>query len=86
MGAEHKPEEKYFYFVNTTEYKTALEVVSGAYIKSRIENLPAGSGLELEGEGHEPNRPFGDSDTISLEVGHGHGPRRFTIVPPANFG
>jgi hypothetical protein len=86
MSEEHKPEEQYFFFVGTIKYETDLEVVSGAYVKSRIENFPPGSGLELEGEGHEPNRPFGDADTVSLKVGHGEGPRRFTIVPPANFG
>jgi hypothetical protein len=86
MSEEHKHEKEYFFFVGTTKYETDLEVVSGAYVKSRIENLPPGSGLELEGEGHEPNRPFSDTDTVSLKVGHGEGPRRFTIVPPANFG
>jgi len=85
MNTEHKHAE-YFYFVGSTKYDTDLEIVSGQYVKSRIENLPQGSGLELEGEGNEPNKPFGDNDTISLDVGHGHGPRRFTVVPPANFG
>lgn len=85
MSAEHK-HKTYFFFVGTNKYETDQEVVSGAYVKSRIENLPPNSGLELEGEGNEPNRPFGDADTISLEVGHGQGPRRFTVVPPANFG
>lgn len=83
---EHKPPKTYFYFVAGTKYETELETVSGAYIKSRIDNLPQGAGLELEGEGNEPNRPFGDADKVSLELGHGDGPRRFTIVPPANFG
>ncbi len=85
MSAEHQP-KTYFFFVGTTKYDTDQEEVSGAYVKSRIENLPPNSGLELEGEGNEPNRPFGDADKVSLEVGHGHGPRRFTVVPPANFG
>lgn len=76
----------YFFFVGSIKYETDQEVVSGAYIKSRIEDLPPKSGLELEGEGNEPNQPFGDTDEISLEVGEGRGPRRFTIVPPANFG
>lgn len=83
---EENKHAKYFFFVGSTKYETELEVVSGQYVKSRIENLPQGAGLELEGEGHEPNKPFLDSDTVSLEIGHGQGPRRFTIVPPANFG
>jgi hypothetical protein len=56
-------------------------------VKSRIPNLPPGSGLQLDGEGNDPDRPFGDSDSVSLEIGHdNHGPRRFTVVPPATFG
>jgi hypothetical protein len=81
-----KPEPTYFYFVGTEKYETEMENVTGAYVKSRIPNLPAGSGLELEGQGSDPNTPFGNDDTVHLAVGHGHGPRRFTVVPPANFG
>jgi hypothetical protein len=76
----------YFFFVGTDRYETDLETVTGAYVKSRIPNLPPGSGLSLDGQGNEPDLPFGDTDSVSLDVGHGHGPRRFTIVPPANFG
>lgn len=86
MSSETGPKEKYFYFVGATKYETDLEVISGAYVKSRIENFPPDAGLELEGQGDEPNQPFSDTDTISLKTGHGQGPRRFTIVPPANFG
>ena len=76
----------YFFFVGTDRYETELETVTGAYVKSRIPNLPAGAGLSLDGQGNDPDLPFGDGDSVSLEVGHGHGPRHFTIVPPANFG
>lgn len=81
-----KKEPDYFFFVGNSKYETELEVVSGQYVKSRIENLPPGSGLELDGEGNDPNTPFGDADQVSLKLGAGHGPRRFTVVPPANFG
>lgn len=86
MSSDKKPPKTYFYFVGTTKYETELAVVSGAYIKSRIADFPAGAGLELEGHGNDVDRPFGDADTVSLEIGHGEGSRRFNIVPPANFG
>jgi hypothetical protein len=82
--SEHN--KQYFFFVGNDRIETELEVVTGAYVKSRIPNLPPGSGLQLDGDGNDPDKPFGDSDSISLKVGHGHGPRRFTVVPPANFG
>lgn len=83
--SEHN--KTYFYFVGSEKYETELETVNGAYVKSRIPNLPPGSGLQLDGEGNEPDLPFGDNDTVSLAIGHGSGgPRRFTVVPPANFG
>ena len=79
--------KKYFFFVGDDKYETDLEVVTGAYVKSRIPNLPPGSGLQLDGEGNEPDVPFGDADSVSLEIGHVHGgPRHFTVVPPASFG
>jgi hypothetical protein len=86
MSKDDKPAKTYFFFVGTTKYETEQSVVSGAYVKSRIVNLPEGSGLELEGHGNDVDKPFSDTDTVSLELGHGEGPRRFNIVPPANFG
>lgn len=87
MSQDAKPPKKqYFFFVGSTKYETDLSVVSGAYVKSRVADFPADGGLELEGHGNEPDKPFGDSDTVSLEVGHGEGPRRFNITPPASFG
>jgi len=85
-GDAGKHDKKYFFFVNDEKFETDEEVVTGAYIKSRIANLPAGSGLEMEGQGNDPNKVIGDGDSVSLKLGHGHGPRRFTTVPPANFG
>lgn len=88
--AEHDKHPKtYFFFVGDDRYETELETVTGAYVKSRIPNLPPGSGLQLDGHGNDPDLPFGDNDSVSLELGHGHGhggPRRFTVVPPATFG
>ncbi len=85
MTAQEKA-KNFFFFVNDEKFESNEEVVTGAYIKSRVANLPPGTGLELEGQGNEPNRPIGDGDTVSLQLGHGQGPLRFTTVPPANFG
>ncbi len=85
--AKAKPAKKdYFFFVGEEKFDTELATVTGAYVKSRVPNLPAGSGLQLDGQGNDPDLPFGDSDSVSLELGHGQGPGRFTVVPPANFG
>ena len=84
---DQTPHKKvYFFFVGNTKYETDLAVVSGAYVKSRINDFPPQGGLELEGDGNDPDKPFGDSDTVSLELGHGQGPRHFNIAPPASFG
>lgn len=85
-GGAGKPDKKYFFFVNDEKFDTDEEVVTGAYIKSRIANLPPGSALEMEGQGNDPNKVIGDADSVLLKLGHGHGPLRFTTVPPANFG
>lgn len=77
----------YFFFVGDDKYETELETVTGAYIKARVPNLPAGSALSLEGHGNDPDLLFGDNDQVTLELGHEHGgPRHFTVVPPATFG
>lgn len=87
MSNDGKPgKDKFFYFVGTTKFETEQSVVSGQYVKSRIADFPDKGGLELEGQGNDPDRPFGDNDSVSLELGGGQGPRRFNIVPPANFG
>lgn len=86
MAAEETG-KKFFFFVNDDKVETDEEVVTGAYIKSRIPNLPPGTGLELEGQGNEPNRTIRDDESVSLDLGKGEGgPRRFTTVPVANFG
>lgn len=87
MSAHQTSPKQHFFFVGEERYTTELEVVTGAYVKSRIVNLPPSSGLQLDGQGNDPDMPFGDADQISLEIGHGDGgPRRFTVVPPATFG
>lgn len=87
MSEHEKKPKEFFFFVGDDRYTTELEVVTGAYVKSRIPNLPPNSTLQLDGQGNDPDLPFGDEDKVSLEIGHGNGgPRRFTVVPPATFG
>lgn len=87
MNTDASKPKTYFFFVGDEKYETNMETVTGAYIKARVPNLPQGATLSLEGQGNDPDLPFGDNDQESLELGHGHGgPRRFTVVPPATFG
>lgn len=78
----------YFFFVGNEKYETDMSTVTVAYIKSRISDLPAGSGLQVDGQGNDPDILLTDDNaSISLEIGHGEGgPKRFTVVPPATFG
>lgn len=87
MNANALKPKIYFFFVGDDKYETDTEIVTGTYVKARVPNLPQGSTLSLEGQGNDPDLPFGDNDHVSLELGHGQGgPRRFTVVPPATFG
>ena len=87
--SNEKPDhpKTYFFFVGQEKYETDQESVTGAYVKSRVPNFPEGHGLQLDGQGNDPDRLIRDDEVVSLSLGHGEGgPRRFTIVPPANFG
>lgn len=85
MDEKHK-QPKYFYFVGDDKYETDAATVTGAQIKARIADIEPGTGLSLEGQGNDPDRMIGDDVTVNLEIGHGHGPLRFSLVPPATFG
>lgn len=76
--------KKYEYFVNHDKYESDLPVLTGTQIKARIPNLEPGTGLSLEGHGQDPDRLIGDDESVQLDTGHG--PARFTLVPPATFG
>ncbi len=86
MNEQAHSHHKFFYFVGEDKYETDQESITGAQIKARIPNLEPSMGLSLEGQGSEPDRMIGDADSVTLEIGHGDGPRRFTLVPPATFG
>lgn len=78
------PLKKYEYFVNHDKYESDLPQLTGAQIKARIPDLEPGTGLSLEGQGHDPDRQIGDDEVVNLDTDHG--PARFTLVPPATFG
>ena len=82
---ERKPPERaYEYFVNNVRYETTEPALTGAQIKARIPDLQPGTGLSLEGHGHEPDRLIADDQLVRLD--EHHEPSRFTLVPPATFG
>lgn len=81
----NKPPKIYKFFVGQQQYETDQTQLTGAQIKAYVPNLEPGTKLSLEGHGHEPDRIIADDELVSLDEHHG-GPRRFTLVPPANFG
>ena len=86
QAAAHDKDKKkeYFYFVGDERYTYEFATITGAQIKARIPNFDPTYTLMLEGPGNEPDTPVADDTSISLEFDKG--PRRFYIVPPANFG
>jgi hypothetical protein len=77
----HKP---HIFFINQDKYESDLPSLTGAQIKARVPNLQPGTGLSLEGHGRDPDRLIADDEVVELDTGHG--PARFTLVPPATFG
>ena len=80
--AKHHPELSVF-FVDNARYETDQCVLTGAQIKAKVPDWPAGDGLLLEGHDHEPDRLINDDERVDLAE---HAPRRFVRVPPATFG
>jgi hypothetical protein len=80
-----KPPKMYKFFVGHEKYETDQAQLTGAQIKAYVPNVEPGTKLSLEGHGHDPDRIIADDERVSLDEQHG-GPRRFTLVPPANFG
>lgn len=81
----NKPPKIYKFFVGQQKYETDQAQLTGAQIKAYVPNVEPGTKLSLEGHGNEPDRIIADDELVSLDERHG-GPRRFTLVPPANFG
>lgn len=77
--------EVYKFFVGTVKYETDQPQLTGAQIKAYVADVPPGTKLSLEGHGNDPDRIVLDDEVVSLDE-HQGGPRRFTLVPPADFG
>ncbi len=82
MRDEHQ--EKFFFFVDNVKYESELPALTGAQIKAKVPNWDPSFGLSLEGHGDEPDQLIADNQVVNLDTDHG--PRRFTRVPPANYG
>ncbi|MGE3433487.1 MAG: hypothetical protein AB7I22_21055 [Ramlibacter sp.] len=80
-----KKNEVYKFFVGTEKYETDQPKLTGAQIKAHVADVPPGTKLSLEGHGNDPDRIVLDDEFVSLDERKG-GPRRFTLVPPADFG
>lgn len=77
--------QTYFFFVDGVRYTTDQPSLTGAQIKAKVPDWPAGYGLLLDPPGeHGDERLIGDDELVPLEKDHG--PLRFTRVPPATYG
>ena len=70
--------------MGSEKYETRERELTDAQIKAYVPDVPLGTKLSLEGHGHDPDRIIADDEKVSMDDGHGL--RRFTLVPPANFG
>lgn len=86
VNEKHDPQPKsYKFFVGTEKFETDQPALTGAQIKAYVANVPPGTKVSLEGHGNDPDQIIADEQSVALDEQHG-GPRRFTLVPPANFG
>jgi hypothetical protein len=87
---DNKDLEHAFFFYLAEKIVSRTERATGAEIKGMIKVVvPAFDTthtLVLEGQGNHEDRVIGDTETVSLEVGHGQGPKHFYSKPPTNFG
>jgi hypothetical protein len=77
-------EKEFHFFVDGTQFETHKPALTGAEIK-QIAGVNASYQLFLEDEGETPDKPIGDSESISLGANERHR-RHFFAVPPATFG
>ena len=90
-GVEHLTSRKppprpavFHYFVDTVEYTTEHESLTGAQITAKIPGWNAANSLVLEGHGSEPDEVIRPTTTVIFKGREA--PARFIIVPPATFG
>ena len=74
-------DKQYKFFVDGKEFTYAESSITGAKIKE-LAGVPNGYQLYLEEEGHTPDKPISDGETIDL----GGKEKHFFAVPPATFG
>jgi hypothetical protein len=79
----HKPEEKFLYFVDGVEFESKEEHITGAIIMAKLPEAKRGYALYLEGHGKQPDELIRPETSITLEK---HKPKHFYTVPPASFG
>lgn len=80
---EEARDREFVFFVDSQRFVTPQEHLVGAQIKAMVPGWRPEDGLELEGEGHEPNRLVADDETVHFQRDQ---PKRFIKVPPATFG
>ena len=87
MNSEHA---KLFFFYNDEKIESEKVEVTGSEIKdliaAKFPNFDKTHVLVLEGHGNQPDQPIQDQEKVSLDIGHGEGPKRFFTRPPADFG
>ena len=81
---------KSFFFYQDEKIEVDAEHMTGAQIKeaikARVSDFDLSHELVLEGQGNHPDQVVTDDQTVSLQPGHGEGPKRFFSRPPTNFG
>lgn len=90
VNGHAKGNEKEFFFYNDEKIESEKAEVTGSEIKAliaaKLPNFDKSHVLVLEGHGNQPDLPIEDQQSLSLEIGHGEGPKRFFTRPPADFG
>lgn len=87
----HQPDaKKIFFFYIAEKIETDRPSLTGMQIKetikAQIESFDISHNLILEGQGTEEDRVIGDQEAVTLEHGHGEGPKHFYSKPQTNFG
>jgi hypothetical protein len=80
---EEARHQEFVLFVGAERFVTPHEHLTGTQIKAMVPGWLAEDGLELEGEGHEPNRLISDHETVHFYKDRAS---HFIKVPPATFG
>lgn len=90
-GVEHQPDDNNtFFFYIAEKIGVIRPTLTGMQIKeaikAQIESFDISHNLILEGQGTGEDRVISDQESVSLEHGHGEGPKHFYSKPQTNFG